>query len=380
MKTVCMIPARLGSSRVKKKNLRYLGDRPLVAHVISTCVKSGLFDEVYLNSEAEVFEDIAHKYGAKFFKRSSDLATAQATNDQFVEDFFNKVDCENLVQVNPTGPFIQKEDLESIVNLLKEGCETVQTLKEERIEGIFKGQALNYDPMKAMPPSQDLEPIQLYSSAAMGFNKKRFLSNMQELGAATYGGSGKIGYHVMTGYSNIDIDYEDDFRLAEVVYKMISTEKKEPARYYDEEMKKASLKSDYERELILDRDGVDVRNLKDYNKELVTVKNIIDKYGRTSSWCHSLVDSPSNTSTLIGQMPGEGNRMHFHPEWDEWWYIVEGRWEWHVDGKNMEVKAGDLVFIERNRKHKITAIGNEMAVRMAVSRADVVHVYEDEDY
>ena len=42
------------------------------------------------------------------------------------------------------------------------------------------------------------------------------------------------------------------------------------------------------------------------------------------------------------------------------------------------VKKGDVVFIERNRKHKITAIGNEIAIRLAVSRADVEHVYPGE--
>ena len=30
---------------------------------------------------------------------------------------------------------------------------------------------------------------------------------------------------------------------------------------------------------------------------------------------------------------GEGNRMHYHHDWDEWWYILEGEWEWLVDGE-----------------------------------------------
>ncbi len=34
----------------------------------------------------------------------------------------------------------------------------------------------------------------------------------------------------------------------------------------------------------------------------------------------------------------------------------------------------------KNRKHKITAIGDEAAIRIAVSRYDVVHVYEEDDY
>ncbi|MDD3297196.1 MAG: cupin domain-containing protein, partial [Candidatus Omnitrophica bacterium] len=85
-------------------------------------------------------------------------------------------------------------------------------------------------------------------------------------------------------------------------------------------------------------------------------------------------------ATLIGQMPGEGNRMHFHLGWDEWWYIVEGQWEWIVDGISRNVSAGDVIFIERNRRHKIIARGDKMAIRLAVSRQDVEHIYQEQDY
>ena len=49
-----------------------------------------------------------------------------------------------------------------------------------------------------------------------------------------------------------------------------------------------------------------------------------------------------------------------------------------IDGTPKIVKKGDVVFINRLRKHKITAVGNSRAIRMAVSRADVAHIYESE--
>ena len=76
-------------------------------------------------------------------------------------------------------------------------------------------------------------------------------------------------------------------------------------------------------------------------------------------------------------MPEEGNRRHHHPDWNEWWYIVEGEWDWEIEGDVKKVVQGDIVFMEKNRKHKITASGTTRAIRMAVSRADVAHVYED---
>ena len=42
----------------------------------------------------------------------------------------------------------------------------------------------------------------------------------------------------------------------------------------------------------------------------------------------------------------------------------------------MNVKEGDIVFIERNKRHKITAAGNQQAIRLAVSRDDIDHIYE----
>ena len=45
---------------------------------------------------------------------------------------------------------------------------------------------------------------------------------------------------------------------------------------------------------------------------------------------------------------------------------------------NFKIVKGDIVFMKKNRVHKITASGNSRAVRMAVSRSDVAHVYQDD--
>jgi quercetin dioxygenase-like cupin family protein len=137
---------------------------------------------------------------------------------------------------------------------------------------------------------------------------------------------------------------------------------------------------DADRERILLADGVVNNTMNQYNKEIASLKEIILSNPKDKSWSHTLVNSPSNSATLIAQMPGEGNRMHYHPDWDEWWYIVEGSWIWIVDGKEKSVKKGDVIFIERNRKHKIISSDKNLSIRLAVSRADVAHVYELDDY
>ena len=75
MKIVAMIPARMGSKRVKAKNLRLIKGRPLIDFVLQTISKLDVFNEVYINSEDVVFENIAKKYGFKFYKRDEKLSS-----------------------------------------------------------------------------------------------------------------------------------------------------------------------------------------------------------------------------------------------------------------------------------------------------------------
>jgi CMP-N-acetylneuraminic acid synthetase len=228
MRIVAMIPARLGSQRIPKKNLRLLGDKVLTQWVAKACVDANVFDEIYINSEADIFEQIAHDIGVKFYKRPAELASDNATNDAFALDFMNNMECDILVQVNPTSPFTSVEDIQHIVTLAKE-YETVHTVKDEQIEGLFDGTPLNFDPQKPMPPSQDLTPVKVFTSSVMTWHTKRFKHNMEKLGCAVYGGEGSIYYYSVKGFGTIDIDNEEDFQLAQAVVAMQEEEKK----YYE---------------------------------------------------------------------------------------------------------------------------------------------------
>lgn len=217
MNIVCMIPARLGSRRVKNKNLRLLDGKPLVCHVADKARAAGVFADIYINSEAEIFAPLCAQYGVKFYKRPLDLASDTATNDQFVQDFIDHVPCDILVQINPTSPLLTVEDIRAFVRFMAQGgYDTLHAVKKEQIEGIYKGNPLNFDPLLPMPRSQDLEPVYLFSSGIMAWQSKGHTDNMKILGSATYGGRGKTGYFPLSGFSTIDIDHEEDFLLAEL--------------------------------------------------------------------------------------------------------------------------------------------------------------------
>jgi CMP-N,N'-diacetyllegionaminic acid synthase len=232
-KIVAMIPARLGSQRIKLKNLRYLGDKLLSQWVAEACKDTGIFDGIYINSDADIFEEIAVDSNINFYKRPTYLANNDATNDGFGLDFINNIDCDILVQVNPTSPFTKAQDIVGVVDLfLDNSYKTVHTVKKEQIEGLFIRQPLNFDPTKQMPPSQELEPIYLFTSSIMAWDTATFKVNMKNYGCAVYGGPQSIGYYVIEGEGAIDIDNEKDFFLAEmIINRRNSTIDK--GRYYD---------------------------------------------------------------------------------------------------------------------------------------------------
>ena len=129
---------------------------------------------------------------------------------------------------------------------------------------------------------------------------------------------------------------------------------------------------------ILKRDGVENNNLFDCNEEIVNIEEIIKGNGQLS-WSKRLVNTENNSATLICQIPGDGNRRHYHSDWNEWWYVIEGSWEFEISGEKKIIQKNDLVFIEKGKKHKITAIGDKPAIRLAVSREDVEHIYLNGD-
>jgi CMP-N-acetylneuraminic acid synthetase/mannose-6-phosphate isomerase-like protein (cupin superfamily) len=377
MKIVGMIPARLGSTRVKNKNLRLIDGKPLIQYIVDAAIGSSVLDEIYINSESLQFSDIAKKSGINFYHRDNELSSNEATNDDFSLDFLNNIECDILIQLLPTSPFVSSREVDDFVKSMLDGnFETMISVSNVQIESVYKGNPINFDQKRKTPPSQLLEPVQSYACALMGWEVNRFRKNTEKFNAAYHGGDGSIGFYELKGYSTIDIDHEEDFYLAEAVSEALKKSNIEP-KYYESVSQKTA---DADRERILKEDGVVNNTLDDFNKEIVHIDEIIERNGRGLSWSHTLVNSLSTCSTLIAQMPGEGNRMHYHPDWDEWWYIVEGIWEWEIEGEVKTVCKNDIVFIHRNRKHKITAAGNKMAIRLAVSRADVDHVYENGDY
>tara|TARA_B100000424_G_scaffold135585_1_gene102876 strand:- start:247 stop:684 length:438 start_codon:yes stop_codon:yes gene_type:complete len=142
-------------------------------------------------------------------------------------------------------------------------------------------------------------------------------------------------------------------------------------------------KIDSDLESVLINDGMSEVNwdtLKRYqNTTNISLKELRDNLG-LGSWAVRTAFNENYQGVVIQQQPGEGNRKHYHPEADENWVIMDGEFEWWIDGKGtMKVTTGDIVNVKRGTWHQITCISDTPAVRYAINWPDVSHVYEDED-
>jgi len=145
-KIVAMIPARMGSKRVKKKNIRLLNGKPMVQYVIDAAKESGCFDEIWVNSESEVLEKISVQSGVNFYKRPHELCTDNVGSDLFVYDFIklDKVFLKYEIQQTISSPLVQiiKQSFPDSL-IIFEGVETesdlgfVHSLGVDGIQGFY---------------------------------------------------------------------------------------------------------------------------------------------------------------------------------------------------------------------------------------------------
>jgi len=219
MKIIAEIPARMGSKRVRNKNVRLLNGKPLIYYTIEACKNSSILKDIYVNSESEEIGKLALKYGVKFYKRSSELAKDEIASDQFNYDFLINNDCDILVMVNPVSPLITGEDIDKVVSFYRANdFDTVITAREERLQAFCEGKPVNFNPNGLLPMTQKIPPIQLCCWSICIWRKEMFIKEFEKNGYAVF--SGKVGLYPLNPLRAIKISTEEDFHLAEMFLKV----------------------------------------------------------------------------------------------------------------------------------------------------------------
>lgn len=229
-KIIAVIPARLGSNRIKAKNLRMLGDKPLIYYMIETLKKSTLVDEIYINSDSELFEKIAKRYDVNFYKRDPDLATSESMIDDYIYDFCKNIQCDVLAVANPTSPFLKTEELDkAIEHFIDNDFDTQLACEDIKTHCFYNGDPINFSIDGQHPRSQDLIPIKALNFAVTIWKSQSYIDNYETTGYGVY--TGKIGHYSFDGLANVDIDWEEDFILAEYLLKNMTAKGDTSVRY-----------------------------------------------------------------------------------------------------------------------------------------------------
>lgn len=213
---IAMIPARMGSQRLKQKNLAEIEGAPILAHAVRKCLNAGCFDEVYVNSEHPTFGEIAVAEGAQFHKRPDELANNVATSEQFVYEFLKAHPCDRVFQVHSIAPLLTAAQVREFATAMIEGdYDTYLSCTLEQIECAYEGEPINFT-FDAKTNSQELKPIQRITWSVTGWRSKTFMAAAEAGKTATY--TGKIGFHALDRLAGHIIKTQEDLVIAERLF------------------------------------------------------------------------------------------------------------------------------------------------------------------
>lgn len=121
---IAIIPARGGSKRIPRKNIRNFCGKPLIAYSIEAAKKCGAFDHIIVSTDDDEIRDVANAYGAETpFKRPPELANDYATTVPVIKHAVqwaqvNLGEIKNACCIYATAPFIQAKALLAAYDML----------------------------------------------------------------------------------------------------------------------------------------------------------------------------------------------------------------------------------------------------------------------
>ncbi len=221
MTTIGYIPARLGSERIRQKNLRPLAGEPLLTRALRTVQLATALDQSYLNTESDELAALAKPLGMPVHRRPETLASNTTKTDEIVIEFLQHHPCDIVVLINPTAPLLKPETIDSVVRRLQDsGAQAVFTTDPIKRHALFKGQPINFSTQAQSPRTQDLEPVDVINFIVCAFDAQHALKTYHDKGHFLY--TGTVLTHPMSAAESLDIDEEHEFAYADFLLRRAS--------------------------------------------------------------------------------------------------------------------------------------------------------------
>ena len=221
MKNIAIIPARSGSKGVRDKNIRPLKGKPLMAWTIEAAAGSGVFDEIMVSTDSEAYAAVAREWGAAVpFLRSAETATDTASSWDMAAEVLDGYKAmgrtfDTFCLLQPTSPLRTAEDIRQAYELYREkDAFAVVSVCEAEHSPLWCGHlpadgSMNgfIDP-EAMRQRQAGGKFYRLNGAIYVVDTSRFAEDRYLYRDGCYA-------YVMENRRSVDIDAEEDFRLAE---------------------------------------------------------------------------------------------------------------------------------------------------------------------
>ena len=211
MKVAATIPIKSNSTRVKNKNFRLLGDKPLYQYIIDHCIQAECFDDIYVDTDSAEINSYCTENQIICIKRKPELTLDTANgNDVFHYDIDFVGHYDFYFQLYATAPFLKPETIRECVNKLTHSSkyDSILTATEEYGWFWHKDQPVNYQP-NILPRSQDATPVIKETTGLYGISKRAYDRYRCRIGATPY------FYIIRDRKECIDLDTQDDFKVAE---------------------------------------------------------------------------------------------------------------------------------------------------------------------
>lgn len=214
MKTVAFVPIRLNSKRVVGKNLKMLGEKPLMCYILDTLANIKKIDEVYVYCSQESIKEYLPE-GVKFLKRPEYLDRDETLGKEIYEEFTKTIDADIYILAHTTSPFMKQETVENALDkIVNDGYDSAFSCEKIQTFTWYDGKPLNYD-LKEIPRTQTIEPIYVETSAFFMFKRDIWKVHKQRIGFKPYMAQ-------VDKIEGVDIDWPEDFDFAEKIIETYS--------------------------------------------------------------------------------------------------------------------------------------------------------------
>ncbi len=220
-KVLAVIPARGGSKGLPGKNIKRLGDKPLIAWTIEAALNAKFIDKTIVSTDCQEIAQVSRAYGAEVpFIRPDELSSDTATSSDVILHAIGSMKSEFnvILLLQPTSPFRTAKDIDSASELYNSSSTSsvvsVCLADKSPYWYFFKNNVGMMSPVLSMEGQfsrrQELPDTYLLNGAIYIVDIKKFLSQKKFIF------DDSISY-VMSKESSIDIDEPLDFKLAQLI-------------------------------------------------------------------------------------------------------------------------------------------------------------------